>query len=236
MSFNIGNILSNINFGTVLKDAGKVVSELGTIAGPKAQWPQYASQFEQKLFSNPLLQPNWGPLPNPIHALAQLLFKDAGSFIDGLGKNVSAFGLGLEGQQPRSVKGVDQPVTLPSMSSPQRLYAMAASTAAAQSAGGSPSSASTTPSGTGIDISNLFGGSTSGVSALAAAGDSLFSKENDLFNQMAQLAGSGDPSSQGKLLQLQAKLQQIQQLITMITNMMQSDNETKKSVIQNIRA
>jgi len=233
MSFHVGNLFPKMNLTKIATEVGDAVATLESVAGPKAGWTKFASQFEHSLNSSPLFQATIGPLPNPIHTLTQSLLSGVGAFLQGFGNNLAKFGAGLESQpQPRQVKGVESSVTLPSINSPSRLSAMSQMNAAAQSASSTSGAAGTSGSS---DITDLFTASSTGDVALAQAGDSLFSKENDLFNQMAQLASSNDPSAQAKLMEVQAKLQQIQQMITMITNMLQSSNDTKKAVIQNMR-
>ncbi len=176
-------------------------------------------------------------IQNPIAVLGNKLLSGAGKWLENLGKNIADFGARLQGQ-PRYVKGVPNPVTVPPLSDRSRLNTMQQVTAgsqryAAQSArdGAAVQAAATQ------EARAFFSSATSasGEDALAKAGDALFAKEDALFKQMADLAASDDPKAQGKLLELQAKLQKIQRLISMITNMMMSGHETKKSVIQNIR-
>jgi hypothetical protein len=88
MSLNISSLFPKVNLTQIANDVGEVTSTLESIAGPKASWTKFASQFEQSLKSNPLLQPTIGPLANPIHSLAQSLLSGVGGFFQGLGNNL----------------------------------------------------------------------------------------------------------------------------------------------------
>jgi hypothetical protein len=125
---NVGRLLPKLDLGAILKDVGEAVSTLKSVAGPESSWSQFSSAFESKLLKSPLFQQNWGLLPNPIHQLAEKLLQGTGSLLEAFGKNLASLGAGLEGNVPRDVPGVDQPVTLPSLDSPERLDAMVAGT------------------------------------------------------------------------------------------------------------